>query len=259
MAHDQHSQSLAAILPQVQLIATDMDGTLTAQGEFTPLLLETLDALAQANVLVMIVTGRSAGWVQGLVHYLPIVGAIAETGGVFISKENTEPHWLINIADPVQHRQNLAQTFAALKAVYPSVRPSGDNLFRLTDWTFDINGLNQDTVDALAKLCHQSGWGFTYSTVQCHIRPRGQDKGPGLKQVLQQFFPHINAQRVLTVGDSPNDEGLFDKSQFPYSVGVANVRHYCDLLQHQPYFVTDQAEVHGFQEAMAQLLTTRTS
>jgi hypothetical protein len=29
---------------------------------------------------------------------------------------------------------------------------------------------------------------------------------------------------------------------------VANVRHYCDRLQHLPKFITPNAEVQGFQE-----------
>jgi hypothetical protein len=255
MNDKQSSQRLASVLPQIQLVATDMDGTLTDQGEFTPSLLQTLGSLAQANIPVMIVTGRSAGWVQGLVHYLPIVGAIAENGGVFFQKNSPKTHWLVEVPD--QHRQHLAQIFARLQASYPGLQTSEDNPFRLTDWTFDVQNLSQDVIHALAAICQQAGWGFTYSTVQCHIRPREQDKGPGLHQVLQRFFPKISPQQVLTLGDSPNDEGLFDAAQFPHSVGVANVRDYCDRLRHQPRFMTHQPEVNGFNEAMAQLLASR--
>ncbi len=65
------------------LIATDMDGTLTQRGKFTPALLQALDDLAAIGTKVLIVTGRSAGWVSGLVSYLPVAGAIAENGGLF--------------------------------------------------------------------------------------------------------------------------------------------------------------------------------
>jgi hydroxymethylpyrimidine pyrophosphatase-like HAD family hydrolase len=70
---------------QVALVATDMDGTLTAHGRFTPQLLQALGSLAAANIPVLIVTGRSAGWVQAIAHYLPIAGAIAENGGVYMA------------------------------------------------------------------------------------------------------------------------------------------------------------------------------
>ncbi|NJN21444.1 MAG: HAD family phosphatase [Leptolyngbya sp. RL_3_1] len=263
MDHRQSSLPLApvpltTVLPQIRLVATDMDGTLTHNGQFTPALIKTLEALAQAQIPVMIVTGRSAGWVQGLVHYLPIVGAIAENGGVFFQKDSGEIHELVELPDRAHHRQHLATLFANLRETHPSLKESEDNRFRLTDWTFDVQGLSPEQISALAFACQQVGWGFTYSTVQCHIRPIAQDKGPGLQQVLQRFFPDIRPHQVLTVGDSPNDEGLFDPAQFPYSVGVANVRHYCDRLRHPPRFITPHPEVTGFQGLMAQLLAIHT-
>jgi hydroxymethylpyrimidine pyrophosphatase-like HAD family hydrolase len=63
----------------IRLIATDMDGTLTQNGKFTPDLLQILTKLQQANMPVLIVTGRSAGWVQAIKNYLPITGAIRAT------------------------------------------------------------------------------------------------------------------------------------------------------------------------------------
>ncbi len=33
-------------------------------------------------------------------------------------------------------------------------------------------------------------------------------------------------EQILTVGDSPNDQTLFDPDRFPLSVGVANMLQY---------------------------------
>jgi hydroxymethylpyrimidine pyrophosphatase-like HAD family hydrolase len=51
---------------------------------------------------------------------------------------------------------------------------------------------------------------------------------------------------VVTLGDSPNDESLFNRALFPYSVGVANVKDYWSHLAHHPAYVTQSAEVEGF-------------
>ncbi|MEO1094399.1 MAG: HAD family hydrolase [Cyanobacteria bacterium J06638_28] len=241
-------ESSPSVLAEIRLIATDMDGTLTNQGQFTPALLQMLTKLVKADISTLIVTGRSAGWVQGIVSYLPVVGAIAENGGVFMSQTTLEPTWLVDIAAIEPHRQRLASTFAHIQTLYRTLQPSADNRFRLTDWTFDIGTLTPTDLATIDHLCQDAGWGFTYSTVQCHIRPAVQDKGVGLQRVLQEFLPDITAHQILTVGDSPNDEGLFDTALFPYSVGVANVQHYCDRLQHVPTFITEGAEVAGFQE-----------
>jgi hypothetical protein len=97
------------------------------------------------------------------------------------------------------------------------------------------------------------GWSFTYSNVQCHIKPPHQDKATGLDAVLKNHFPELNSQQVLTIGDSPNDEAMFNPAKFPVSVGVANVRHYQDKMLHLPKYTTQASEFAGFQE-LAQLL-----
>jgi hydroxymethylpyrimidine pyrophosphatase-like HAD family hydrolase len=239
-------------LKQVRLIATDMDGTLTHRGKFTANLLKALQELAIANILVLIVTGRSAGWVNGVVSYLPIVGAIAENGGLaYLEPDVSE--MIVPISDLATHRQKLAQTFADLQTHFPHLQESGDNRFRLTDWTFDVKGLTQTDLQDLSDRCQSQGWGFTYSTVQCHIKMLHQDKAIALTHVLQHHFPHLQPDQVLTVGDSPNDESLFNGDRFPLSVGVANVLHYGDRLVHQPKYVTSAAEAEGFCE-LARLL-----
>ena len=239
-------------LAQIKLIATDVDGTLTQAEEFAPLLLTTLNRLKAAGIPVLITTGRSAGWVNGLLHYLPVVGAIAENGGLYFTKDNRYPTFLQPIGD--NHRQLLLQQFNQLRERYPQLKQASDNRYRLTDWTFDITGLSLDDLNWMADSCHKNGWGFTYSTVQCHIKLMDQDKASGLAQVITQQFPNLDHHQVLTVGDSPNDESMFDPTQFPSSVGVANVSHYLEALAHHPTFVTQAEEVAGFQELAKALL-----
>lgn len=240
-------------LQSIRLLATDVDGTLTTQGQFDAALLTALTTLAQSNIAVILITGRSAGWVSGLVSYLPVQGAIAENGGLYFPGAHAYPHVLTSIPHLETHRHQLAQTFAQLQQHFPQLQPSSDNLFRLTDWTFDIGQLTPAHLQQLRESCQQSGWDFTYSSVQCHIKPPLQDKASGLQKVIQQSFPDLTPEQVLTIGDSPNDESLFDSSLFPLSVGVANIRDYGDRLTHLPTFITTAPEGEGFCE-LAQYL-----
>jgi HAD superfamily hydrolase (TIGR01484 family) len=243
-------------LGKIRLIATDMDGTLTTAGKFTSKLLRTFDDLDAKGIKVLIVTGRSAGWVSGLAHYLPIVGAIAENGGMYYPSGSETGISLTTIPDLIEHRQQLAATFAELKAKFPQIQESTDNRFRVTDWTFDIAELNTSELELIAHMSKNMGWGFTYSTVQCHIKPQKQDKAIALLKVLQQYFPEYPSNQVVTVGDSPNDESLFDTRYFPLSVGVANVREYVERLQHKPAHITKKAEGEGFCE-LANIIITK--
>jgi hypothetical protein len=247
-------------LKNICLIATDMDGTLTSEGKFTSEVIEKIEQLIENNLLVVIVTGRSAGWVSAISNYLPISGAIAENGGIFYSndrKNRASIKFLTPIVDRISHRQKLFATFKLLKDKYPQLKESDDNIFRITDWTFDVRGLTNLELKKISDLCQQQDWSFTYSNIQCHIKPVGQDKANSLLQVLSEFFPQLTTEQIVTVGDSPNDESLFDRAKFPISVGVANIDRYLQYLQHQPTHITSKAEGQGFCELAELIMRSR--
>lgn len=236
----------------IRLIATDMDGTLTQSEKFDARLLQILTRLADVGIDVLITTGRSAGWVQAIATYLPIVGAIAENGGILYGDLDYQPRLIENF-DINQHRLELQRVFELLQAKFPHIRESTDNCFRLTDWTFDVDNLSLNELEQINLVCQSEGYGFTYSTIQCHIKPQYQDKAFGLQTIIPQYFPHLNTKQIVTIGDSPNDESMFNQQEFPLSVGVANVVKYCDRLQYLPAYITNKSEVAGFIE-LAELI-----
>ncbi len=236
----------------IRLIASDMDGTLTQSEKFNYELLQTLERLKKAKIDVLIVTGRSAGWVQAIATYLPVVGAISENGGLFYWHQDPQPNFMADL-NIDRHRQQLLTIFQLLLKDIPHLIESADNRFRLTDWTFDVAGLTPTEIAKIDRICQSAGYGFTYSTVQCHIKPLEQNKAIALNKVIAQHFPHLKPEEIVTIGDSPNDESLFNPRQFPVSVGVANILQYCDRLNYLPAYVTNQPEVAGFCE-LAQLI-----
>ena len=236
----------------IKLIASDMDGTLTQTERFNSQLFATLTKLAAVGVDVLITTGRSAGWVQAIATYLPVVGAIAENGGLLYWQGSVVPQLMTEI-DIDRHRLQLSRVFGLLQSKFPQLKESQDNRFRLTDWTFDVEGLSQDCLEQIEYMCQSEGFGFTYSTIQCHIKSLHQDKAFGLSKVIPQYFPKLQIEEILTVGDSPNDESMFNQEQFPLSVGVANVLKYRDRLKYLPTYITSKYEGEGFCE-LAELI-----
>ncbi|MGD1920153.1 MAG: HAD-IIB family hydrolase [Pleurocapsa sp.] len=236
----------------IKLIASDMDGTLTKAEQFDSTLLETLVKLSNAKIDVLITTGRSAGWVQAIATYLPVVGAMAENGGLLYWQGSIIPQFTSEV-DIDEHRRQLSRVFELLQSKFPHLKESPDNPFRLTDWTFDVEGLSVDELKKIEKICNLEGYGFTYSTIQCHIKLLHQDKAFGLNKIIPQYFSHLNPEQILTIGDSPNDESMFDDKQFPLSVGVANINKYGDRLKYLPAFITNKFEGAGFSE-LAELI-----
>jgi HAD superfamily hydrolase (TIGR01484 family) len=241
-------------LTDIRLIATDIDGTLTSGGKFTPALLESIDLLNARGIKLLLVTGRSAGWVSAVNNYLPVAGSIAENGGLYFSQGSGGFDFITRIDSIDAHRAELANRFWELQARYPQIEESSDNQFRITDWTFDVAGLSDLELAEIDRQCQQWGYSFTFSTVQCHLKPQQQDKGTAILQVLKQYFPAINPTQIITVGDSPNDATMFDRKFFPHSVGVANIEDYTAQLSDQPQYLTKRPEVAGFCE-LVKLLT----
>ncbi len=240
-------------MPSIRLVATDMDGTLTQAGKFASRLMVRLEALQTQNIPVVIVTGRSAGWVSALMEYLPIMGAIAENGGYLFTAQHLEGIPLINLDR--QLRSKLQKVFQHLQHPYPSISPSADNPFRITDWTFDRGTLSSEALTDMQQRCQDLGWGFTYSSIQCHIKLPQQSKQVGLLRALAEHFEgNIQAHQLLTIGDSPNDAELLDQSVFPYSVGVANLEPYVSTMSSQPYWISSKPELAGFLEITEGLL-----
>lgn len=239
----------------IKVVATDFDGTLTHDSKLTGQVIEALSQLKFLGITTIIVTGRSAGWVNALRHYLPVEGAIAENGGLYYPNSETSPDFLVSLPSQQKHRENLAKIFQQLCLSFPHLQESTDNPFRFTDWTFDVAGLSLADLTQLAKQCQQQGYSFTYSSVQCHIKPQGQDKAQGLQTVLKQYFPNLSPEQVLTVGDSPNDESLFNPKLFPLSVGVANIKDYTNQLTDPPQYITAEKEGKGFCELVNHLTT----
>ena len=240
-------------LTDIQLVATDIDGTLTHDSKFTRELIESIDLLTAKGIKLLLVTGRSAGWVSAVNNYLPVVGSIAENGGIYFNCGG-EFDFLTPIENIQLHREKLANRFWELQEAYPQIEESVDNQFRITDWTFDVGGLTKLELEQIDRQCQSWGYSFTFSTIQCHIKPQQQDKGAAISQVLKQYFPQIERTQIITVGDSPNDASMFDRSLFPHSVGVANIQHYTSQLIHQPEYITKLPEVAGFCELVNSLV-----
>jgi hydroxymethylpyrimidine pyrophosphatase-like HAD family hydrolase len=139
-----------ADLSDIRLIASDVDSTLTQDGKFSSDFISTLLNLQSAGITFLLVTGRSADWVSALVNYLPVAGAIAENGGLFL-QPNGQQDLLSSVPNLSRHRILLENTFHHIKQLFPNLQASTDNQFRITDWTFDVDPLSTDDLQAISS------------------------------------------------------------------------------------------------------------
>ncbi len=263
------SQSDFPWLAEIDTVATDVDGTLTdSNGHFTPGLVDAFLTCQRHGIRVILVTGRPASWVQGMVEYLPVAGGIGENGGLYCPKEREAPMRLLmtDLAElPEISLEYVEKTsaerrrvFELIRQKYPRLRPTGDCVTRLTDFTFPLDGLSAADLVIISSICAQYGWGFTYSSIHGHIKDPGQHKASGILKTIE-LVPELRTDpaRVVTVGDSRNDQEMFDPQHFPHSVGVANIARHLPNMQIQPSYVTVSPGVEGFRELIHALVKGR--
>lgn len=100
--------------------------------------------------------------------------------------------------------------------------------------------------------------GGTYSSIHGHIKDSRQHKASGILKTIT-LVPELQtvAEQVVTVGDSRNDQEMFDSRHFPYSVGVANIAKHLPGMVIKPTYVTTSSGVDGFCELIDALVKSR--
>ncbi len=256
-------------MKDITTIASDIDGTLTDEyGHFSAELIDAFILCQRVGIKVILVTGRPASWVQGMVEYLPVAGGIGENGGLYCPKDKEVSMKMLMTHDAFLpdvewnsiecDRLHRRKMFETLLEKYPQLYPTADCVTRLTDFTFPIAGLSQDQLVGINTLCAKQGFGFTYSSIHGHIKNPNQHKASGIQRVLK-YVPELQASphQVVTVGDSRNDQEMFDSLLFPNSVGVANIVKHLPNMSIHPRYVTTSPGVKGFCELITDLVKNR--
>lgn len=282
--------SVQKAVPQIRCVASDVDGTLTdpragaPSGALHPAVAGAITELRAQNLRFVIVTGRPAGFAWTLMQSLGADAAIAENGGVIYFASAPEVAWHIcagkNDWFPFLHQTDQQCTGSepqssapestleaaeqrcprrkAAEAIFHSLQEAGliatscipthDNLFRLCDFTFPIGGIGAQTLYEIQKAVAAQGAAFVHSSIHGHIMPCGQTKGDALRWALARW--DLKPEACLTIGDSPNDESLFNRAVFSHSVGVQNITEHAGAMTERPRYLATGSEGEGFLELL---------
>jgi hydroxymethylpyrimidine pyrophosphatase-like HAD family hydrolase len=240
----------------VRLVATDVDGTLTREGALAPEVLGAIARLVAAGIEVVPVSGRSAGEVLGIVRYLPGVRrGIAENGLVEVIPD--APLRLLGPSsrpsgadfDPADRAQVRAAALRVAAGVGLSLLSTPDDVFRIVDVAFERAGRTDEELGALAAALREESLHVTWSNVHVHVTREPPDKGRAVLAAAG-----VDPLAIATIGDAPNDAGLFVAGRFGLTVGTADVPRQAAVMPHMPEFVTAHPEAEAFLELEAWLL-----
>jgi HAD superfamily hydrolase (TIGR01484 family) len=259
----QQKNTLTSDWKTVQWVLTDVDDTLTWQGKLPPETLIALADLQQAGLKVVAVTGACAGWCDHIAQLWPVDAVIGENGAFIMEKKGG---YLTLTSDASmsaikQKQAKLKTQVMDVLADYPDLNLTLDQSYRLCEVAIDIgqnrgavapdiiaqvvSKINKLGAHATASSIHINSWYGDHSKKITSLNFL-QEKGLSKAEIISQ---------ACYIGDSMNDQFMF--ASLPKSVGVANVKHYWDKLQHHPEFVMTEPGGYGFAQFSKQLLAIK--
>jgi HAD superfamily hydrolase (TIGR01484 family) len=250
----------------VEVVLTDIDDTLTTDGRLTADAYAALERLQEAGLKVIPVTGRPAGWCDLIARFWPVDGVVGENGAFYFRYDHGCRRMLrrfwASAGERAANRKRLDELGAAILAKVPGAALAADQAYRVADLAIDfcedVAPLSASQIDAIVDLFEEAGATAKVSSIHVNGWFGKYDKLTMTREMLRDVFgfdPDRDRERFLFVGDSPNDEPLFQA--FPLSVGVANVLRARSRLTHLPGYVTASEAGAGFVEVADRLLGLR--
>jgi HAD superfamily hydrolase (TIGR01484 family) len=251
------------LLRAVRGVLTDIDDTLTGDGEVMAQALQALSALHDAQVPVVAITGRPMGWSERFARDWPIDAIVAENGAVALFREGDKlaAEYAQDEATRAANTLRLQRAAERVLREVPGTALSSDSAGRVTDIAVDHSEFAQLSAQQIAdvvRVMQAEGMHATVSSIHINGWYGEHDKLSGARWILQRLWQiDVDAERDrwVYVGDSTNDQLMF--ASFPLSVGVANLLRFAQQLTVWPAYLTRGERGEGFAEVAHALLASR--
>jgi len=255
-----------AVAASVHTVLVDIDDTLATDGRLTADAYSALEALREAGLRVVPVTGRPAGWCDHIARMWPVDAVIGENGAFWVwhdaSAGKLRARHLLDEAQRAVLAGRLAAVRERILREVPGCAPASDQFCRLYDLAIDfredVAPLARADIDRIVALMREAGMSAKVSSIHVNGWFGDWDKLTTTRLMMRERFGlDLDAERArcVFVGDSPNDAPMF--AYFQNAVGVANVLDFRDRLDALPAWITRSRCGAGFAELARMLIDAR--
>lgn len=249
---------------RIKVLFTDIDDTLTDEGKLEPEAYSALWMLKKNGLKIVPITGRPAGWCEMIARFWPVDGVIGENGAFYFRyfKKKMTRHFALEETERLKFRKILDGELkdTILRSV-PGAAISTDQFCRLTDLAIDfredVPPLKETDVEKIVEIFRRFGAHAKVSSIHVNGWFGDYDKLTmcktfALKELNLDLSKPSALEKVAFVGDSPNDEPIFE--YFPNSFAVANISKFVKSLKSPPQYVAPSRGGKGFSEIARRLL-----
>lgn len=260
----------AAVCRGLAYLFADIDDTLTTDGMMPDSSYKALWDLWREGIRVVPVTGRPAGWCDHIARMWPVAGVVGENGALLYSYDRGAKRMRRRYqaagspgarSSSEQARELTRVAERVLKEV-PGTALAADQAFRISDvaidYREDVPPLGPEGVQAICRILGEEGVHFKVSSIHVNFWLGSFDKLSGVRMFVEEdagIAFSMAAEKSIFIGDSPNDEPLFEG--FAHSIAVGNIRGFLPGIRHLPEFITQGDSASGFCEAVRVILEKR--
>ncbi|MBT3276318.1 MAG: HAD-IIB family hydrolase, partial [Spirochaetales bacterium] len=149
-------------LSGIKFICTDIDDTLTRDGKLKPEAYQALWSLHDADLKVIPVTGRPAGWCDLIARQWPVDAVVGENGAfAFYLEDSFLNHMYFPAIASQESGRRLDELLDVIRKEIPECRVSKDQFSRKFDLAIDFceepPDLGFETAQRIAALCELHG------------------------------------------------------------------------------------------------------
>lgn len=247
-------------------VLTDIDDTITTDGQLPADAYAMLERLTTAGLLVIPITGRPAGWCDMIARFWPVAGIVGENGALAMryDRKARKMHRVLNMdgATRTENRAKLTALADQILTDVPGAALASDQQYREADLAIDfcedVSPLPEDQIDRIVAHFKAAGAVAKVSSIHVNGWFGDWDKLTMTKRFLAEEF-NIDLEaardRFIYCGDSPNDAPMF--GYFPYACGVANVSDFLGKMDALPKYITPSRGGAGFVEIGNRILSAQ--
>ena len=245
-------------------VLTDIDDTLTTEGEVPAHVVAAIARLKDAGLKVVPITGRPVGWSVPFASAWPVDAIVAENGAVALRRNaqgSLDKLYQQGDAERARNFARMQEVLSQIEATVPGANRATDSMGRECDIAVDhseFTQMPQAQIDQCVQIMRDAGMNATVSSIHINGWFGGHNKLEGARWIVRELFDidlDATLGQWIYIGDSTNDQLMFQ--HMPLSVGVANIARFVPQLHHLPRYVTTAERGDGFVQLAEQILNTQ--
>ena len=169
-------------------------------------------------------------------------------------------HFALDRKQRADSRKKFKNIVEEIRREVPKARVAADQFSRLfdlaIDFAEDVAPLPKSDIAKIKKIFESNGAHAKISNIHVNGWFGDFDKLRACREYCQRELGFDLSDRIeecAFVGDSPNDEPMFEF--FNWSFGVRNIRNFASEMRSLPKFVSEADEAAGFVEIVDRLLS----